>query len=194
MTSSKAPTREDAVVNKQALETNLESIDFDITDKFCQLAALILTFGCWCWCMGPSHLYLGPEEARYTYKAWTGCLKYDSKRPYGELGSVDEVNYCGLFKGFKSDVIPSSAQDRGEVFPGWGCDGGLRDKIVHELKRRMRARGETGLVKRAEHQTENLLYIKQMVKAIADKLGCVVNAQDPDEVNNQNNMEMANRV
>jgi hypothetical protein len=69
------------------------------------------------------------------------CGNHVSKRPYGELGSVDRSTcLCCI-----------SAQSAfGPLSPGCGCETEMVDLIVSELKRRMRERGDTAQIKRSE--------------------------------------------
>ena len=75
------------------------------------------------------------------------CGKAQSKRPYGELGSVDRSNCCCC-------VSVSSAF--GPISPGCGCETELVDDIVAQLKVRMRDRGDTAQIQRAEQTLERL--------------------------------------
>jgi hypothetical protein len=69
------------------------------------------------------------------------CGNHVSKRPYGELGSVDRSNCL---------CCVSAESAFGPVSPGCGCDGEKVDQIVSELKQRMRSRGDTAQIQRAE--------------------------------------------
>lgn len=71
----------------------------------------------------------------------TICGENVSRRPYGELGSVDKGNCCCF-------VVASS--NLGPISPGCGCNGEDVDQIVTELKKRMKGRGDTGQIKRTE--------------------------------------------
>lgn len=75
------------------------------------------------------------------------CGSNTSKRPYGELGDVTETNCCCC-------VSLSSAF--GEISPGCGCDEPLVREVVEELKARMRARGDTAQILRAEETLKRL--------------------------------------
>lgn len=66
------------------------------------------------------------------------CGKSVSRRPYGELGSVDKANcFCCVH----------ASSNLGPISPGCGCNVEEVDKIVFELKRRMKGRGDTGMEK-----------------------------------------------
>jgi len=75
------------------------------------------------------------------------CGKHVSKRPYGELGSVDRST-CLCCVSVESAFGPIS--------PGCGCDAETVDEIVNELKQRMRERGDTAQILRAEQTLERL--------------------------------------
>lgn len=75
------------------------------------------------------------------------CGTNVSKRPYGELGSVDRGTCCGC-------VSVESAF--GPLSPGCGCEEDKVDEIVHDLKERMRRRGDTAQIQRAEQTLERL--------------------------------------
>ena len=85
----KGPNRDFDGEAGHAMMNNLEAKDWVVTDTACQVIGCIFTYGFSVFCMGPKHLYLSPEEAKFTHKSC--CINIDSKRPYGELGSVDEV-------------------------------------------------------------------------------------------------------
>ncbi|EEC46828.1 predicted protein [Phaeodactylum tricornutum CCAP 1055/1] len=75
------------------------------------------------------------------------CGNHVSRRPYGELGSVDRGTcLCCI----------SVESAFGPISPGCGCDAGKVDEIVHELKTRMRLRGDTAQILRAEETLQRL--------------------------------------
>jgi hypothetical protein len=75
------------------------------------------------------------------------CGNHVSKRPYGELGSVDRSTcMCCI----------SAESAFGPLSPGCGCDTERVDFIVYELKRRMRERGDTAQINRAEETLARL--------------------------------------
>jgi hypothetical protein len=69
------------------------------------------------------------------------CGNHVSKRPYGELGSVDRSTFL---------CCVSAESGFGPLSPGCGCESEKVDLIVTELKRRMRERGDTAQIQRAE--------------------------------------------
>lgn len=75
------------------------------------------------------------------------CGKHVSKRPYGELGSVSRSSF------FCCVSVDSSL---GPISPGCCCDGPTVDEIVELMKERMRLRGDTAQIQRAEHTLQRL--------------------------------------
>lgn len=79
------------------------------------------------------------------------CGQNVSRRPYGELGSVDR-GYClccvSVVSGF------------GEISPGCGCEPNIVDEIVNELTKRMRDRGDTAQIQRAEETVQRLSVVE----------------------------------
>jgi hypothetical protein len=90
-------------------------------------------------------LLLDKEEVTKT--DITLCGQVESKRPYGELGSVDRSN-CFCCVGVESAFGPIS--------PGCGCEAAKVDDVVVELKGRMRTRGDTAQIQRAEQTLQRL--------------------------------------
>ena len=91
---------------------------------------------------------LPKESFSHTFRARSDlCGRHVSKRPYGELGSVDRgtclccVNADSAF---------------GPISPGCGCETEKVDDIVSELKARMRQRGDTAQINRAEETLKRL--------------------------------------
>jgi hypothetical protein len=77
----------------------------------------------------------------------TICGQSESKRPYGELGSVAKSNcFCCV----------AATSSFGDISPGCGCDEGTVDEIVDELKARQRGRGDTAQIQRAEQINKRL--------------------------------------
>lgn len=108
-----------------------EHKDYDVTNNYFRM--------CTC-CMGHQQLNLEHEEANLNVK--TCCSNSTERRPYGQLGSVDEAKQCGCC------VLVSS--NLGMINPGWGCEEDVVSEIVVELKQRMKARGDTGNIQRQE--------------------------------------------
>mmetsp|Transcript_78022 Transcript_78022/g.220587 ORF Transcript_78022/g.220587 Transcript_78022/m.220587 type:complete len:324 (-) Transcript_78022:30-1001(-) len=110
----------------------------------------------WC-CMISITLHLEPEEAVLETKT---CISNETRRmPYGELGSVEKTTSCGCCYSFDSNLSPTSEGTKVPISPGCGCDAALVDEVVAELKGRMKARGDTGNIQRAE---ESLKLMRQL--------------------------------
>jgi hypothetical protein len=83
----------------------------------------------------------------------TNCQPFctiDTRRPYGELGSVDK-HRCLCCSGVASDLSSSLP-----IYIGWGCNDHKVSEIVQELKRRMKARGDTGQIARTEEALQEI--------------------------------------
>ena len=119
--------------------------------------------------MGSKVMTLEPEEAVLKIDC-VGCHT-ETRRPYGELGSVDKVKY-GCCVGVGSELSAKMP-----ICPGNGCNEALVDEIVADLKRRMKARGDTGQIQRAEQMLDevrrvgaDVAEIRANVQAIMDHL------------------------
>jgi hypothetical protein len=138
-----------------------------------------------------STLHLGPEEAtlevmyvlRRLFECYTKTLPWPhsfdafsvliflagsnicghnvSKNPYGELGNVDKTKFCCC-------VCVSSGF--GELSPGCGCDEEQVDKIVADLKARVRVRGDTGQIQRSEQTLEKLKVLDAKLVRLLSRL------------------------
>eukprot|EP00978_Attheya_sp_CCMP212_P002821 scaffold5798_cov61-Attheya_sp.AAC.2 len=97
------------------------------------------------------------------------CGKTVSRRPYGELGSVDKSNCLCCY---------SVTSGLGEIAPGCGCDEQKVDEIVSDLKQRMKGRGDTGQIARAEEQLDKIAQLEAKVDLILDHL----NIPQPNEM------------
>lgn len=119
-------------------------------------------------------LILEPEEA-VLHVQCTPCVDASTRRPYGELGSVDVVHACGCCYSFSSDLTPAQGDAPGGLSPGCGCEGDLVAEIVKELKARMAARGDTGNIIRAEQTLAQVNATREEVQQINAKLDMVIN-------------------
>ena len=123
-----------------------ESKTYVVTDTCCQVVCCLacpLTFlplvpGV----MGTKVMTLEPEEAVLQTDC-CGCHNL-SRRPYGELGSVDSSQCCCCVG------VASNLSKGAPIMPGSGCNQALVNEIVEELKARMKHRGDTGQIQRAE--------------------------------------------
>ena len=97
---------------------------------------------------GSKRIILEEEEAVYEVKC--GICNVDTRRPYGELGSVDKGN-CLCCVGVSSELTKGAP-----INIGWGCENEAVDEIVSELKKRMKERGDTGQIKKAEKNLEEI--------------------------------------
>mmetsp|Transcript_14456 Transcript_14456/g.28220 ORF Transcript_14456/g.28220 Transcript_14456/m.28220 type:complete len:83 (+) Transcript_14456:332-580(+) len=62
----------------------------------------------------------------------------------------------------------------GPISPGFGCEAELVDEIVEELKKRMKTRGDTGQIQRAEQQLHEIAILKGEVANVNAKLDAVL--------------------
>lgn len=147
-------------------DIRFDELEFDITDVGCQLCLCVtcplhflpLIPGV----MGRKVLTLEAEEAVVK----TSCVLCDSKtrRPYGELGSVDtsRVLCCN---GVKANVFDIGGQAVA-ICPGWGCQRALVDEVAEVMKVRMKSRGDTGQIVMAERNYQELVALREEVRAL----------------------------
>mmetsp|Transcript_86860 Transcript_86860/g.202184 ORF Transcript_86860/g.202184 Transcript_86860/m.202184 type:complete len:338 (-) Transcript_86860:109-1122(-) len=123
-----------------------ERKEYDVTSHFARL------------CCQDQKLILEPEEA--ILQTSTPCSELTKRLPYGELGRVEHATACGFCHQFNSNL--SNIGESGEqepISPGCGCNAELVEEIVMELKARMKGRGDTGNIQRAE---EALTMMRQL--------------------------------
>jgi len=143
--------------------TVFETKEYNVTDQGCQLLCCLtcpLHFlpvipGT----MGSKRMVLEEEEAVLMINC-PPCCSINTRRPYGELGSVDKNN-CLCCKGVSSDLNKSFP-----LFVGWGCDDAKVTEIVSELKARMKARGDTGQIERAEETLSEVKHLREEVSSL----------------------------
>jgi hypothetical protein len=129
------PSANDGAVNGE------KEIDASVS-FLCWLVFLPCTFGAI-----PFKTTLLLDDEEVTKADVDLCGNHVSRRPYGELGSVDRGTcLCCI----------SVESAFGPISPGCGCDAGKVDEIVHELKTRMRLRGDTAQILRAEETLQRL--------------------------------------
>ena len=104
----------------------------------------------------------------------TPCVDGTKRMPYGELGSVDTTTSCFCCVSFSSDLTPSTAEGGGGVSPGCGCEGALVSEIVGELKKRMKARGDTGNIVRAEQTLAKVTVLEGTVERLEGKIDAMM--------------------
>jgi len=138
-----------------------EHKEYDTTnycEKFCPPGS-ILTL-----CTHHQRLDLEPEEA--VLVTTNCCSTVNQRRPYGELGSVDKLTCFGCCAYFMYG--PNA------VAPQCCCAGDLVEEIVTELKARMKARGDTGQIKRAEQLMGEVQILKAATQTLDEKLDLVL--------------------
>ena len=96
----------------------------------------------------------------------TFCGTNVQRRPYGELGSVDRGTACGCCVNVGSALGPIS--------PGWNCEESLVNEIVEELKARMKTRGDTGQIQRAEQQIDKLTELQNDMTTMDKKIDAIL--------------------
>ena len=136
-------------------------------------------------CTLDQKLELEAEEAHLV--TTTCCSTETQRRPYGELQAVDHIRCLGCCSCFKFADTPCAprveinqrvgsaevdAMCPHRLCPQCFCAGDLVEEIVKELKTRMKARGDTGQIKRAEQ----LLGEIQILKAQAQNTDAKLNA------------------
>jgi hypothetical protein len=137
--------------------------EYDVTDCSTQFC-----------CCGSKILTLEPEEA---VLKTTTCVGGSTKRlPYGDLGSVEKVEACGCCASFKSNLSPDTDEGKAPIAPGCGCSGELVTEIVEELKSRMKHRGNTGNILRAEEAVKIMEAMTAKVDAMLTYLGVAIPA------------------
>ncbi|CAM9542501.1 unnamed protein product [Ectocarpus sp. 8 AP-2014] len=150
-----------------------EKKTYDVTDTYCQCCLIVtcpLTWAAICpGVLGKKILVLEEEEAILTQD----CCIYHSvaHRPYGELGSVERENVC-CFVGFTSNLSPTKSEGGGPaaIIPGNCCETALVNEIVEELKKRMKHRGDTGQIKRAEENLKEIRHLHAKIDAVMEHL------------------------
>mmetsp|Transcript_40216 Transcript_40216/g.83778 ORF Transcript_40216/g.83778 Transcript_40216/m.83778 type:complete len:157 (+) Transcript_40216:155-625(+) len=123
--------------------SQIQDMEIDASIDFC----------CWLSCF-PCHFGGCPyktilllEKEEVTRTDTNLCGTNSQKRPYGELGSVGKGNCC---------CCVNVVSGIGEISPGCGCEEEKVDLIVIELKKRMRIRGDTAQIQRAEETLKRL--------------------------------------
>jgi hypothetical protein len=116
--------------------------------------------------IGTKTLILEAEEVVLETKCCC-CYHSNSRRPYGELGSVDATTCC-FCTGFTSSLTSIMGNPM-ILCPGCGCDNDKVDTIVTEMRRRMRTRGDTGQILRAEENAKKIFNLQQSVNLLLKK-------------------------
>lgn len=139
---------------------------YNVTDAGCQVCLVLTCPLHWLpvipGFLGTKTISMEPEEA--VYKVDFLCYHIETRRPYGELGSVDQYN-CACIKGVISGLTKEQP-----ICPGCGCEDALVAEIADELKQRMKGRGDTGQIQRAENMLNEIMQVKA---ELADTNECV---------------------
>ena len=170
-----------------AYMTSYEYKEFDasIATGLWLLTCPIIHYG---FCPYSTKIILEAEEA--VKVDVTICGTNTSRRPYGELGSVDKGNCCCFVIG-KSNL--------GEIFPGWGCENDKVEQIVIELKKRMKGRGDTAQIRRTEDILQKFAVLEEKfekLEGIDAKLDAIMKHLDisEKEVIPPSSLEMGSRI
>ncbi|KAL3937745.1 MAG: hypothetical protein SGBAC_007206 [Bacillariaceae sp.] len=166
-----------AMISSHDSPVRFERKEYDATDIGCQtclcLTSPVHLLPIIPGLMGTKRLILDEEEAVLQIEC--ACYNINTRRPYGELGSVDKVKYL-CCTGVSSELSKSMP-----IFIGWGCEDEQVADIVAELKKRMKARGDTGQIQKAELalqeiralRKENQL-LREDMKALLDHFNITV--------------------
>ena len=147
--------------NTTTFVTRFDHVEYDTTNlcaKFCPPGSILVC------CSYDQRLILEPEEAVLVDK--TICCTSNQRRPYGELGSVDKATQFG--------ICAAVTYGDSQLSPGCGCSESLVEEIVGELKARMKARGDTGQIQRAETMLTELRDVKDDVAALDSKIDTIL--------------------
>eukprot|EP00521_Asterionellopsis_glacialis_P007595 CAMPEP_0195291604 /NCGR_PEP_ID=MMETSP0707-20130614/7889_1 /TAXON_ID=33640 /ORGANISM="Asterionellopsis glacialis, Strain CCMP134" /LENGTH=180 /DNA_ID=CAMNT_0040351937 /DNA_START=102 /DNA_END=644 /DNA_ORIENTATION=+ len=147
------PLKADPIMNhEQSKEVTFERKEYDVTDTGCQTFLCLTCPLHWLpvfpGILGTKRLILEEEEAVLDIQC--PLCSVHTRRPYGELGSVDRVN-CFCCTGVSSALSRTMP-----LFVGSGCDVDKVSEIVAELKKRMKSRGDTGQINRTEEALQEI--------------------------------------
>mmetsp|Transcript_19220 Transcript_19220/g.27038 ORF Transcript_19220/g.27038 Transcript_19220/m.27038 type:complete len:184 (-) Transcript_19220:245-796(-) len=141
--------------------------EFDVTDTGCQICLLLTCPLHWLpiipGIIGRKSLSLEHEEAIYSVSG--GCCDVNTRRPYGELGSVDVIN-CLCCNGVTSDIFKG--------YPLFLNDTHKSATIVAELKKRMKERGDTGQIRRTEETLSEVKALKSEVAQLREDMQSIM--------------------
>ena len=152
-----------SAVDAKVTSTETDATTFPVKDY-------VVTPGCLC-CLVlcPQTLTLEAEEV--VYKVATPCDTKIKRMPYGQLGSVDKMTSCGCCIGVDSQLTPGPEEN---IAPGCGCETALVEEIVAELKARMKARGDTGNIKRAEQTIDMVAKLQGDMSDLTAKVDLIL--------------------
>mmetsp|Transcript_10702 Transcript_10702/g.30581 ORF Transcript_10702/g.30581 Transcript_10702/m.30581 type:complete len:226 (+) Transcript_10702:115-792(+) len=153
--------------------TQFERIEYDVTDRFCQWLCLLTCPIHWLplvpGVMGTKTMILEEEEAVLNINCQPFC-NIDTRRPYGELGSVDQ-HHCLCCTGVSSGLSSSAP-----LYVGWGCEHDRVAEIVAELKKRMKARGDTGQLAKTEEALQEIQALRHELSSMKADMKLVLRA------------------
>jgi hypothetical protein len=86
------------------------------------------------------------------------------------LGSVEKKNDICCFR-FSSGFAPFTADGKGGMSPGFGCDDALVTRIVNELQSRKLKRGNVAQIRKLEYMLDQVIHVARTVPTVIDKLG-----------------------
>ena len=115
-------------------------------------------------CTLEQKLFLEPEEAHLV--TTTCCSTQTQRRPYGELQAVEHLKCLGCCHCFQFAET--------KVSPQCFCAEDLVAEIVKELKTRMKSRGDTGQIKRAEQLLGEIQILKAQAQNTDAKLDAIL--------------------
>jgi hypothetical protein len=115
-------------------------------------------------------MVLNDQEVSLRTKNWCGTTK--QKRPYAQLGSVDEHKMCcGICVGLASDFSPVTEDGAGGLAPACGCEQQLVQDIVKELQMRKAKRGGIAQIRKLDYMLKKTAKIGTQVPILADEFG-----------------------
>eukprot|EP00501_MAST-03F_sp_TOSAG23-6_P001670 GSMAST32.ASY1.ANO1.1740.1 assembled CDS len=152
-------------------------IEREVTDWGCQICHILccpITFmALMPGVIGKKIIRLEAEEA--VLETTCICCNETTRRPYGELGSVDKGSYLCCV-GVASNLTKSMP-----ICPGNGCDTPLVLELVEELKARMKSRGDTGQIQRSEALSARLCNVESKIDQMMTHMG--INWSPPVDMN-----------
>lgn len=115
-------------------------------------------------CCGPicctsKMLYLEPEEVLLITS--TPCTKQTKRFPYGQLGNVVTAKSCCC-------IVQVNSKELGTISTGYGRDKKMVLEIADHLKTRMKARGDTGNIKRQEFANKLVIDSDAMINVLLE--------------------------
>lgn len=121
-------------------------------------------------CCGSQKLDLEPEEVLLV--TTTPCATDTRRFPYGQLGDVAEAKVCCC--------VAAQSKHLGAIRPGLGCEYQLVNEVTMELKRRMKARGDTGNIQRQEFANSLAKDQDKMLNAVLEYMRIPVPQVPPE--------------